>query len=191
LPRTGNGKYLSEIMHRSVRELRVRYTPMPLDGLRKCRHGRHNSHWTGRIGCSISPAPHPAPPAVRGPNSAAIIVLGRLSLRDREGRTMIWRVLLCLTLVLATALPTAAEQRKRPHGLFSTPTPRKFVPRPPRSIPHAAPARSQESSAASSPASRPDFPPAQTLEGAPARSQASSAAGGASAPDFPPAQALD
>jgi hypothetical protein len=35
----------------------------------------------------ISPAPHPAPPAVRGPNSAAIIVLGRLSLRDREGRT--------------------------------------------------------------------------------------------------------
>jgi hypothetical protein len=161
--------------------------------------------WTGRIGCSDFSCASPAPPAVRGPNSAAIIVLGLLSLRDREGRTMIWRVLLGLALVLATALPTAAEQRKRPHGLFSTPTPRKFVPRPPRSIPHAAPrpragaakpgpaapARSQESSAASSPASRSDFPPAQTLEGAPARSQASSAAGRASAPDFPPAQALD
>jgi hypothetical protein len=118
---------------------------------------------------------------------------------------MMWRVLLCLALVLATALPAAAEQRKRPHGLFSTPTSRKVVPRPPRTIPHVAPrpragaakpgpavpARSQESSAASSPASRSDFPPAQTLEGAPARSQASSAAGRASPPDFPPAQALD
>jgi hypothetical protein len=118
---------------------------------------------------------------------------------------MMWRVLLCLALVLATALPAAAEQRKRPHGLFSTPTSRKVVPRPPRTIPHVAPrpragaakpgpavpARSRESSAASSPASRSDFPPAQTLEGAPARSQASSAAGRASPPDFPPAQALD
>jgi hypothetical protein len=33
---------------------------------------------------------------------------------------MIWRALLCLGLVLATALPTAAAQRQRPHGLFST-----------------------------------------------------------------------
>jgi hypothetical protein len=177
---------------------------MPLDGLpANAGLGATILIGRGELVAPISPAAHPEPPAVRGPNSAAIIVLGRLSLRDREGRTMIWRVLLCLALVLATALPTAAEQRKRPHGLFSTPTPRKLVPRPPRSIPHAAPrpragtarpgpaapARSQESSAASSPASRSDFPPAQTLEGAPPRSQASSAAG--RAPDFPPAQALD
>jgi hypothetical protein len=67
---TANGKGLSEIMH--LKRQRIAGTQyshavarQKRRVTRKCRHGRHNSHWTGRIGCTGSPAPHPAPSAVR------------------------------------------------------------------------------------------------------------------------------
>ena len=127
---------------------------------------------------------------------------------------MILRVLLCLGVFLATALPAEAAQRQRADGLFSAKFWRNFAPRPPRSIPRAArpPAavRSQPQSAVAGPPStsqsqsaiistNKDFPLAQTLE-------RSAAAGAASSPSstahrghettlsgwgFPPTQTLE
>jgi len=97
---------------------------------------------------------------------------------------MFQRMLLCLPLVLATAVSAAAEHEDgRQHGLFSTSTPRDVVRRPPQSIrgvtPHrrsgaarpgpAAPVMPAATGPASAagPVSFPNFPPAQTLELAP------------------------
>jgi len=115
---------------------------------------------------------------------------------------MIRRAVLCLALFLASALPIAAEQRQRPHGLFSTSTSRNFSPRPPRSIRRvaprprsaaarsrpAAPARSQAPTAATGPAPSPDFPPVQILESSPAAPARSPAF---PPTNFPPVQTLE
>jgi hypothetical protein len=104
---------------------------------------------------------------------------------------MLLRALLCLGLVLASALPAAAAQRQRPHGVFSASFWRNFVPPPLRATPRVMPrrhaavsspaarAQSQRPTAGTDPAARPrspahnerestpsgsDFPPAQTLE---------------------------
>ena len=128
---------------------------------------------------------------------------------------MILRVLLCLGLFLATALPAEAAQRQRAHGLFSAKFWRNFAPRPPRSIPRvarppAAPVRSQPQPAVAGPPSTPqsqsaiistnkDFPPAQTLERSAAASAASPPSSTAhqghettlSGRGFPPTQTLE
>ena len=105
---------------------------------------------------------------------------------------MILRALLCLALIIAAALPSAAAQRQRQQGLFSTSFWRNFVPppqRPPARVAShrqsaamsgpAAQARSQSPSGGKAPASPPpspsqtkadsipsgtEFPPVQTLE---------------------------
>jgi hypothetical protein len=111
---------------------------------------------------------------------------------------MILRVLLCLGLFLATALPAESAQRQRAHGLFSAKFWRNFAPRPPRSIPRAArapvaPVRSQSQSAITA-SNNKDFPPAQTLErsgAAGAASSLSSTTPTLSGRDFPSTQTLE